>query len=212
MQVNGDISTGNSKTFSNGDFLQGNGTISANVIRIDSVNGNITVDASKLPDPASGGTIELSAGATLNILDPSGGGPTKRSSIVANGNTINFVSPGLFTFDFTNSSLILFGAGSGGLHASNINFLGPNFSALSGADINIFSVELPIVNGDKPFSGLIDASGSILAVSNLESAGLIAGSNITAGGNVYTEIVLAGGNITIGGDLMCSLLSVPLAL
>ena len=201
VQVNGDISTDNFRTFSNGDFLQGNGTIAANVIRIDSVNGNITVDASKIPDPASGGTIELDAGATLNILDPSGGGPTKRSSIVANGNTINFISPSLFTFDFSNSNLILFGAGSGGLHAANINFLGPNFIALSGADINIFGAELPIVNGDKPFSGLIDASGSILAVSNIESADLTAGSNIIAGGSVYAAIVLASGNITIGGDL-----------
>src|SRR5205823_76504 len=201
VQVNGDISTDNFRTFSNGDFLQGNGTIAANVIRIDSVNGNITVDASKLPDPASGGTIELDAGATLNILDPSGGGPTKRSSIVANGNTINFISPSLFTFDFRNSNLILFGAGSGGLHAANINFLGPNFIALSGSDISIFGAELPIVNGDQPLSGQIDASGSILAVSNLESATLIAGSNVTAGGNVYAAIVLAGGNITIGGDL-----------
>jgi len=158
VQVNGNISADSLKTFSNGDFLQGSSTITANVIRIDSVNGNITVYASKLPDPASGGTIELDAGATLNILDPSGGGPTKRSSIVANGNTINFISPSLFTFDFSNSNLILFGAGSGGLHAPNVNFLGPNFIALSGADINIFGAELPMLNGDKPFSGLIDAS------------------------------------------------------
>src|SRR5438874_861536 len=201
MQVNGDISTENFKTFSNGDFLQGGSTIAANVMRIDSVNGNITVDAGKLPDPALGGTIELDAGATLNILNPSGAGPTKRSSIVANGNTINFISSSLFTFDFRNSNLILFGAGSGGLHAANINFLGPNFNALSGSDINIFGAELPIVNGDQPLSGQIDASGSILAVSNLESATLIAGSNVTAGGNVYAAIVLAGGNITIGGDL-----------
>src|SRR5205807_1968209 len=99
-------------------FFARSSTITANVIRIDSVNGNITVYASKLPDPASGGTIELDAGATLNILDPSGGGPTKRSSIVANGNTINFISPSLFTFDFSNSNLILFGAGSGRRHRS----------------------------------------------------------------------------------------------
>src|SRR5437868_3730102 len=201
MQVNGDISTENFKTFSNGDFLQGGSTIAANVMRIDSVNGNITVDAGKLPDPALGGTIELDAGATLNILNPSGAGPTKRSSIVANGNTINFISSSLFTFDFRNSNLILFGSGSGGLHAANINFLGPNFIALSGSDISIFGAELPIVNGDKPLSGQIDASESILAVSNLESATLIAGSNVTAGGNVYAAIVRAGGNITIGGDL-----------
>ena len=57
------------------------------------------------------------------------------------------------------------------------------------------------MNGDKPFSGLIDASGSIFAVSNIESGDLTAGSNVTAGGNVYAAIVLAGGNITVGGDL-----------
>ena len=200
-QLNGNVAADSFQAFTGADFLQGIGTISASGIKITSLNGNITVDASRIPDVATGGTIELNAANTLNIVNPSGGGPSKRSSIVANGNTINFISASLFTFDFSNSSLVLFGGGSGGLHAPNINFFGPNFVALSSADIEINGSQLPVIDGDKPFSGLIDASGSISAISNIETADVTAGSNITVGGNIYAAVVSAGGNITLGGDL-----------
>lgn len=200
IQLDGNVSVTDFNALSNGDFVQGAGTITAPVIKIDSLNGSVTVETDKIPNLPTGGTIELNAAATVNILEQTGG-LINRSSIVANGDTINFISPSPVTFNFSNSSLALFGAGSGGLHARNVNFLGPNFVALSAADIDINGSQLPIVNGDKPFSGLIDASGSISAVSNIESSDLTAGSDITVGGNIYAAVVLAGGNIGVGGDL-----------
>ena len=122
VQVNGNVSVTNFNAFSQGDFLDGSGIITAHDVTINSIGGNVTFNVSKFPDVA-GGTLDLTANGTLTFIPITG--PITRASIVGHGGTIDFVSSEPFTFDFSNSS-VSFTAGEGGIQASNIDFVGPN--------------------------------------------------------------------------------------
>src|SRR6266480_2858482 len=54
VQVNGNVSVTNFNAFSQGDFLDGSGIITAHDVTINSIGGNVTFDLSKFPDVAGG--------------------------------------------------------------------------------------------------------------------------------------------------------------
>src|SRR5438270_11339767 len=100
VQINGSITVDNFNAFSNGDFQQGRGIVTAHDVTINSIGGELIFDASKLPDVAGGGgTITINANGSLAIT-PNGSDPTTRISITANAGTIDFNSSSLFHFDF----------------------------------------------------------------------------------------------------------------
>src|SRR5207244_9760921 len=122
VQINGNVNVDTFNSFSNGDFQQGSGIITAHEVTIHSIGGNVVFDASKFADLASGGgTIALNANGTLTII-PRGGGPTSRDSITAAGGTIDFSASSLTQFNFSNSDFVTLSAGAGGIQAPNIEF------------------------------------------------------------------------------------------
>ena len=191
VQVNGNVTVVNFNAFSNGDFEQGDGIITAHGVTINSIGGNVTFDASKFADVPAG-AVDLAANGTLRIIPVTG--PIARASIVGRGETINFISSEPFTFDFSNSSAS-FVAGSGGIQASNIDFVGPNLSLLSDGDINLLASDVLVSGRQGVLSGAINAGGSIFASGWIETAILNASNNIHAG-NIYAGNIVAGGSVT----------------
>jgi hypothetical protein len=197
IQVNGNVSVGNLNAFSNGDFLDGSGIITAHDLTINSIGGNVTFDASKFTDVA-GGTLDLTANGTLTFIPVAG--PINRASIVGHGGTIDFVSSEPFTFDFTNSK-VSFTAGEGGIQAANIDFVGPDLKLDSEGDINLLASHVPrSENGEILLSGSISAAGSISASGPIEVADLKADHNINAG-SIYAGTIQAGGSVTAANGI-----------
>jgi hypothetical protein len=207
VQVNGNITVDNFNAFSNGDFQQGSGIVTARDVTINSIGGNVAFDLSKFANLAGGGgTITLNANGSLTII-PNGSDPTTRTSITANAGTIDFNSSSLFHFNFSNSDFVSLSAGAGGIQAPNVEFIGPNLTLRSDGDINLFDTRLPGVRGQPIFSGLIDANGSIFANGDIQTAVLTAGGDISDGGLIFAREISAGGNIsahqiiTAGGSM-----------
>jgi FecR protein len=201
VQINGNVMVDSFNAFSNGDFQQGSGIVTARDVTINSIAGNVAFDLSKFANLAKGGgTITLNANGSLTII-PSGG-PTTRTSIAANAGTIDFNNSSLFHFNFSNSDSVSLSAGAGGIQAPNVEFIGPNLTLHSDGNINLFETELPSVKGQPVFSGLIDAHASIFATGDIQTAVLTAGGNISAGGNIFAHrIITAGGSITAGESI-----------
>ena len=197
VQVNGNVSVTNFNAFSQGDFLDGSGVITAHDVTISSIGGNVTFNVSKFPDVA-GGTLDLTANGTLTFVPITG--PITRASIVGHGGTIDFVSSEPFTFDFSNSS-VSFTAGVGGIQASNIDFVGPNLTLSSQGDINLLASHLPQSEHGVPLlSGSINAVGSIIVSGAIETADLQAAKNINAG-SIYAGNIQSGGSITAANGI-----------
>ncbi len=195
VQLNGNVSATNFNAFSQGDFLDGSGIITAHDVTINSIGGNVTFDASKFPDVA-GGTVDLTANGTLTFIPVAG--RINRASISGRGSTISFVSSEPFTFAFGNSA-VSFNAGAGGIQASNIDFIGSNLTLSSEGDINLLASHVP--RSGNGLSGSINAVGSVLASGAIETADLQAGNNISAGG-ILAGNIKAGGNIAaVGGSI-----------
>src|SRR5437588_2613931 len=97
VQVNGNVTVDNFNAFSNGDFQQGTGIVSAHEVTINSIGGNVTFDAGKFANVA-GGTVDLNAAGILTFIPVTG--LINRASIIARGGTIDFTSSEPFTFDF----------------------------------------------------------------------------------------------------------------
>ena len=195
VQVNGNVTVDNFNAFSNGDFQQGSGIVSAHEVTINSIGGNVTFDAGKFADVA-GGTVDLNAAGTLTFIPVAG--PINRASITGHGGTINFASSEPFTFDFSNTG-VSFTAGLGGIQAPNINFVGPNLALHSDGDINLLSSHVP-VSQTMMLSGSITAGGSISASGPIEIASLQAGHDINAG-SIYAGNIAAGGSITAANGI-----------
>jgi hypothetical protein len=202
VQVNGNVTVDSFNAFSNGDFQQGTGIVTAQDVTINSIGGNVAFDLSRFANLAGGGgTITLNANGSLTII-PNGSAPTTRTSITADAGTIDFKSSSLFHFNFSNSDSVSLSAGAGGIQAPNVEFIGPNLTLRSDGDINLFETELPSVKGQPLFSGLIDAHGSIFATGDIQTAVLTADGNISAGGNISAHrIITAWGSITAGGSI-----------
>src|SRR5436190_13614859 len=207
MQVNGNITVDNFNAFSNGDFQQGSGIVTARDVTINSIGGNVAFDLSKFANLAGGGgTITLTANGSLTII-PNGNDSTTRTSITAYAGTIDFNSSSLFHFNFSNSDFVSLSAGAGGIQAPNVEFIGPNLTLRSDGDINLFDTRLLSVRGQPIFSGLIDANGSIFANGDIQTAVLTAGGDISDGGLIFAREISAGGNISahqiiaVGGSM-----------
>ncbi len=195
LQINGNVSATNFNAFSQGDFLDGSGIITAHDVTINSIGGNVTFDASKFPDVA-GGILDLTANGTLTFIPA--GGPITRASVVGHGGTVSFVGSEPFAFNFSNSN-VTFTAGAGGIQASNIDFVGPNLTLDSEGDINLLASHVP--QSGNGLSGSINAVGSILASGAIETANLQAGNNISAG-DISAGSIKAGGSIAaVGGSI-----------
>jgi mannose-6-phosphate isomerase-like protein (cupin superfamily) len=207
VQVNGNITVDNFNAFSNSDFQQGSGIVTARDVTINSIGGNVAFDLSKFANLAGGGgTITLNANGSLTII-PNDSDPTTRNSITAHAGTIDFNSSSLFHFNFSNSDFVSLSAGAGGIQAPNVEFIGANLTLRSDGDINLFDTRLPSVKGQPIFSGLIDANGSIFANGDIQTAVLTAGGDISDGGLIFAREISAGGNIsapriiTAGGSI-----------
>ena len=196
VQINGNVTVDNFNAFSNGDFQEGSGIVTAHDVTINSIGGNVTFDAGKFAD-VPGGTVNLNANGTLTFIPVAG--PIHQASIIASGGTIDFTSSEPFTFDFSNTS-VSFAAGSGGIHAPNINFVGPNLALLSDGDINLLASHVPGSGTRRLLSGSINAGGSIFASGPIEIANLEAGHDINAG-SIYAGNIEAGGNITAANGI-----------
>jgi FecR protein len=196
VQINGNVTVDNFNAFSNGDFQEGSGIVTAHDVTINSIGGNVTLDAGKFAD-VPGGTVNLNANGTLTFIPVAG--PIHQASIIASGGTIDFTSSEPFTFDFSNTS-VSFAAGSGGIQAPNINFVGPNLTLLSDGDINLLASHVPGSGSRRLLSGSINAGGSIFASGPIEIASLEAGHDINAG-SIYAGNIEAGGNITAANGI-----------
>jgi len=196
VQVNGNVTVDNFNAFSNGDFQEGSGIVTAHDVTINSTAGNVTFDASKFIGVA-GGTADLSAKGILTFIPVAG--PINRASIIARGGTIDFTSSEPFTFDFSNTS-VSFTAGLGGIQAPNINFVGPNLALHSDGDINLLASHVPVSHMTRLLSGSINAGGSISASGPIEIADLQAGRNINAD-SIYAGNIEAGGSITAANGI-----------
>ncbi len=217
VQVNGSVTVSDTfSSLSGGDFLAGTGPITATNINIQSLN-NININASQFPNPTDNtGSVALNATNTLNLNLDRGGG-FGWSSLDASGGTINIT--GENSFDFSNATGgVIFAAGTGGINASNINFVGSNLTLTSGGNISVGSFESPsnghggnIAGGTISAAGAVNATGNITNVSDLTAGtsvsigGDVGASNITAGttinvgGQLFADDVTAGGNITANG-------------
>jgi hypothetical protein len=204
VQVNGTVTADSFNAFSNGDFQEGSGIVTAHDVTINSAGGNVTFDASRFIDVMDG-TVNLNAAGILRFIPVAG--PINRASIVASGGTIDFTGSAPFTFDFSNTS-VSFTAGLGGIQAPNINFVGPNLALHSDGDINLLASHVPISHAMRLLSGSINAGGSIFASGPIEIADLHAGHSINAN-SIYAGNIEAGGSITaangidaIGGSIV----------
>jgi hypothetical protein len=196
VQVNGNVTADNFNAFSNGDFQEGSGIVTAHDVAINSTGGNVTFDASKFIDVA-GGTVDLNAKGVLTFIPVAG--PINRASIIARGGTIDFTSSEPFTFDFSKTS-VSFTAGFGGIQAPNINFVGPNLALHSDGDINLLASHVPVSHMTPLLSGSINAGGSISASGPIEIADLQAGHNISAN-SIYAGDIEAGGSIAAANGI-----------
>jgi hypothetical protein len=193
IQINGDESATEFKAFSGGDFLTGNGTVTATDINIQSLS-NVNIDASKFPDVA-GGTINFNAASTLTIvLNPVG--TFTRDLLTGQATTINlqFSSPN--TFDLGNAA-VSFIAGSGGIHAPNVLFANGaslQLQATNGGDISIYGTQ------NIPGSNSIVADGAITSQSDVASH-LQAGRSIDIGGSSLGSSLVAGTTIDVAAEL-----------
>src|SRR5437660_12158229 len=69
VQVNGNVTVDNFNAFSNGDFQEGSGIVTAHDVTINSIGGNVAFDLSKFANLAGrGGTITLDANGSLTII------------------------------------------------------------------------------------------------------------------------------------------------
>src|SRR4029077_3225587 len=207
VQVNGNITVDNFNAFSNGDFQQGSGIVTARDVTINSIGGNVAFDLSKFANLAGGGgAITLNANGSLTII-PNGSDPTTRTSITAFAGTIDFNSSSLIHFNFSDSDFVSLSAGAGGIQAPNVEFIGPNLTLRSDGDIKLFDTRLLSVRDQPIFSGLIDANGSIFANGDIQTAVLTAGGDISDGGLIFAREISASGNIsahqiiTAGGSM-----------
>ncbi|HXY60682.1 MAG TPA: FecR domain-containing protein, partial [Chthoniobacterales bacterium] len=205
-QVNGDISV--SDTFgalTGGDFLAGSGTITATNIDIVSLN-NINMNLSQFPNPVDNtGSVTLSATNTLNLnLDRAGG--FGWNSLDASATTINIT--GSNTFDFSNTSSMIFTAGVGGINAANINFVGSpsgGWSLTSGGSITVGSInsENATISAATSFTASGDITGTFIGST------LTAGTTVDVGGNLFVYTLTAGGNINVGNAFITLTLNAP---
>ncbi len=203
IQVNSAISTPTFTAFSGGDFFaNASGTnIMADNIDVESLS-NITIDASKVPDPVSvGGAIIFNAADTVNLA-LYGGGNFGWDSLNIQGTTVNLTNPAPTTFNFSNSSSVTVTAGTGGINASNIEFFGDNLTLDSTANIDIYSATTPLdMNNNPAISGSITANGNIDAAGEIDTGILHADGNITGGGALKAGDISANGNIMADSDI-----------
>ena len=194
-QVNGDISVSDTFTaLTGGDFLAGEGSITATNIDIESLN-NININASQFPNPVDNtGSVTLNAINTLNLNLDRGGG-FGWSSLDASAATINIF--GANGFDFSNASgSVTFAAGNGGINASGIEFFGHNLTLTSTGDITLGSAITPLQGDFHILDGSITAGGAFTSSGDVYTGSMSAGTTITIGGSLSV-----GGNITAGGDI-----------
>lgn len=204
IQVNGNVAATNFLATSNGDFLHGNGLITAPSINI--TGQNLNFDFRQFPDVPFGGTIVLNANGTLTLINAP---TTSRNSVSATGNTITF--SGIGSFDTGNELFALHG-GTGGIDGTGIAFNGSRLMLQSMGDIIAGAINASTINagGSIQTNGaLISLDGSIIAGQNISTGAvaisLRASGNITAGGNIFAGGGIFGidpTNVTAGGNII----------
>ena len=208
VQINGDITAGTEfRSFSGGDFLSGSGKVTAENIDIESLS-NLNINASQFPNPPTfGGLVNLNAANTLNLAIDRGGG-FGWDTLTAQATTINITSPTPVTFDFSNSSSVTFTAGTGGINAPNIDFVGSppsGLSFLSGGAISIGSLnsEDATIVAATSFTASGDVTGAAIGST------LTAGTTVDVGGNLFVVTLTAGGNINVGNGFIALNVNAP---
>jgi hypothetical protein len=195
-QVNGNISVSDTFTsLTGGDFLAGNGLITATNIDILSLN-NININASQFLNPADDtGTVTLNALNTLNLNlnQAEGSGGFGWSSLDASAETINIFGPNRFNFS-NSSGGVTFAAGNGGINAAGVEFFGDNLTLTSTGDISIGSAITPTV-------GPVGGGASIAEGDHILDGSIDAGGAFTSSGDVYTGTFKTVTGATVGGQL-----------
>ena len=197
VTVNGALSTLNFSSFSNGDFLGGNGLITAAGIYITS-QSNITFNADQFsPGNFSDISLSLVADGTID-LDVSNDQSVfnAASSINVNaGDTLNMTGSAPSTLDLDVTSPATFSAGAGGIQAATVAFSTTGGLDLeSGGDINVYSADIPFVQGGRTIEGTIHATGAISSLGNITSGDVTAGTSISVGATAVAHDPATNGN------------------
>ena len=164
-----------SARFSNGDFKNVSGVVTANDFSVTSQAGNINITSDSFRPGSShislsliaGGAIAIRMGSDLSLF-------ASADSISLAGSGINFrTKVGVLTLNLNVLSPATFTAGAGGIHAPSINFMTTGGLELrSDGDIDIHGADIPLVNGHRTISGIIDAGGDFHAVSNVTTGAM----------------------------------------
>jgi hypothetical protein len=206
VQINGDITASTEfRSFSGGDFLAGSGKITAQNLDIESLS-NLNINASQFPNPPTfGGSVIVNAANTLNFnIDRTGG--FGWDTLTAQATTINI--SGSHNFDFSNSSSVTIAAGTGGIQAPNIAFVGSppgGFNLTSGGSINIGSTnsEDAIISAATSFTASGDITGAVIGST------LTTGTTVDVGGDLFVFTLTAGGNINVGNGFIALNVNAP---
>ena len=226
VSIGGTLNTTNFSSFSAGNFVVDSaGLVTAGGIFVTSQNGSIEFNTDGLSAEnfsevslslTAGGAVNITMGTDLSVFESA-------SSISVSGAEINLITgAGTVILNLNVTSPATFTAGSGGINASNIDFMTTGGLELrSGGDISVYEAEIPFVNNGRGISGVIDAAGQITAVANITSGDVTAGTSISVGGDLFVVNATAGttinvdgeltafGTVTAGGDITANRTAVP---
>ena len=210
VTISGALTTTHFSSFSNGDFKNAIGVVTANDFSVTSQAGNINITTNSFRPGSSHISLSLIAGGAINIRMGSD------LSLFASANSISLDGSGInlrtraevLTLNLNVMSPATFTAGAGGINAPSINFMTTGGLELhSDGDIDIYGADIPLVNGHRTISGIIDAGGDFHAVSNVTTGAMTVNGNIAidngdlsvtnlSAGSTFEDTVNVAGNIS----------------
>ena len=207
VTISGALTTSHFSSFSNGDFKNAIGVVTANDFSVTSQTGSISITTNSFRPGSShislsliaGGAINIRMGADLSLF-------ASANSISLDGSAINLRTRAeVLTLNLNVLSPATFTAGAGGINAPSINFMTTGGLELrSDGDIDIYGADIPLVNGHRTISGIIEAGGNFHAVSNVTTGtmtvtgnlaidnGDLSVTNLSAGSTVDDTVDVAG--------------------
>jgi hypothetical protein len=209
VRVGAALETTNFSSFSGGDFTGVTGRVTAENFAITSQAGNININTNAFHAASDNIALSLTAGKAVNFrmgLDLSVF--ESAGSIAISGRGINLSTKAeALTLNLKVLSPATFTAGEGGIRAENINFMTTGGLELrSGGNITIYGADIPLVNGQRTISGVIDAAGDVNATSNVTTGELKAGGSVNIDSGDLTVVNMTAGttfedSVSVGGDI-----------
>jgi hypothetical protein len=212
LTISGALTTTHFSSFSNGDFRNTIGSVTANDFSVTSQAGNINITSDSFRPASShislslvaGGAIAIRMGSDLSLFASadsiflSGSGITLRTKVGVLTLNLNVLSPAVFT------------AGTGGILAPSISFMTTGGLELhSDGDIRIHGADIPLVNGHRTLSGVIETGGNFHAVSNVTTGTMTVNGNLAIDDGDLSVINLSAGStvddtVDVAGNISAS--------